>query len=79
LSFFKFSGIVGPKLSTPLANGFIGDRDATFGKQLFDFTEAQAKTMVQPDGMANNFGGESVTLVGEYIGFFMRPSLPNAR
>jgi hypothetical protein len=46
-----------------LTNGFIGDGDATFGEEFFHFTEAQTKTMVQPDGVANNFRGKPVTVV----------------
>ena len=32
LPFFEFSSIVRPKLLTPLPNGLIGHRDATFGQ-----------------------------------------------
>jgi hypothetical protein len=32
LPFFEFSSIVKPKLLTPLPNGLIGHRDATFGQ-----------------------------------------------
>jgi hypothetical protein len=47
----------------PLPNGFIGDRDASFGEEFFHFTEAQTKTMVQPDGVTDNFRGKTVTVV----------------
>ena len=64
-------------LSAPLTNGFIGDGDATFGQQFFDFTETEAETMVQPDGVANNFGGKAMTLVGG-CRVFHQASLPNS-
>jgi hypothetical protein len=63
LSLFEFSGIVRAKLLAPLTNGFIGDRDATFGKQFFDLSEAEAEPMVEPHGVTDNFGGKAMTLV----------------
>ena len=45
LTLLQFPRIGQPKLLVPLANGFIGDRDASFGEEFFDFPKAQAKTM----------------------------------
>jgi hypothetical protein len=63
LSLFEFSGIVRPKLLTPLPNRFICDGDPTFGKEFFDFTKAEAEPMVEPDGVTDNFRGKAMTLV----------------
>jgi hypothetical protein len=52
-----------------LTNRFIGDGDITFGEQFFDLTEAEAETMVQPDGMTDNFGEKTIALVGGIFGF----------
>ena len=68
LSLFEFSRIVRSKLPAPLANGFVGDGDASFRQSLFDFTETQAEAMREPDGMTDNFGGEPVALVAELVG-----------
>jgi hypothetical protein len=51
-----------------LAKGFIGDRDASFGKQLFDLSETEIEPMVQPDGVANNFGRKTMTLIARCFG-----------
>jgi len=59
-----------------LTNGFIGDSDATFGRQFFDFTETEAETVVKPDGMTDNFGRKAMALVGGYR-VFHQASLPN--
>ncbi len=69
LSFLQFPRIGWPKLSAPLTNSFIGDGDATFGQQFFDFTETEAETMVQPDGVANNFRRKAMALVAGLFGF----------
>ena len=47
-----------------MANGFIGDRDASFGEDFFYFTKAEAEPMLQPDGVTDNFRGKTMTLVG---------------
>jgi hypothetical protein len=55
--------MVRPKLLTPLPNRFICDGDATFGKQFFDLSEAEAEPMVEPHGVADDFRGKTVTVV----------------
>src|SRR5438093_1163430 len=39
----ELSGILLTKLTTPLANGFIGHNDAAFKEQFFNIAEAQAE------------------------------------
>jgi hypothetical protein len=53
----------------PLTNGFIGERDTSFSEEFFHFTEAQTKTMVQPDGVTDNFRGKPVTLIAGWLLF----------
>ena len=69
LSLLQFPRIGRPKLLAPLANGFIGDSDASFGEEFFHFAETEAEPMVQPDGMADNFGRKTVTLVAGCLNF----------
>ncbi len=57
LAYLEFSSIGWSKLLTPLTNGFVGHRDASFGEQFFDFTETQGESMVKPDGIPYNLGG----------------------
>jgi hypothetical protein len=51
----QFSGIVRTELSTPKSNRFIRDDDSAFGEKILDISEAQAETMVNPDGIADDF------------------------
>jgi len=57
LAFLEFPSIGWPKPLTPLTNGFVGHRDASSGEKVLDFTDTQGESMVQPDGMTDNFGG----------------------
>jgi len=75
---FELASVVRPKLLAPLANCFIGDRDAALGEQLFHFTEAEAEPMLEPNGMADDFGWKAVTMVDGWFSLH-RPSLPKAR
>jgi hypothetical protein len=76
LSFFKLTRIGRSKLLTPLTNGFIRDGDTTFRESFFNFAEAKAEPMGEPDGVADNFRRKTVTLVaGRWL--FHWPSLPN--
>ena len=43
--------------------------EKAFGKQLFDFAEAEAEAMVQPHGVADNLREETVTVVTGCGGF----------
>ena len=62
------SRIVGTTLPTPLTNRFVGDGDASFGEEFFDFTEAQTETMIEPDGVTDNFRRKTMALVANCFG-----------
>jgi hypothetical protein len=51
------------KCATPLADGLVGHDDLSDGHQLFDIAIAEREAIVQPDGVADNLGGETVALV----------------
>ena len=55
LSLLQFVGIDRAKLFAPLANGFVGHHDTLYDEEFFHFTKAQGESMVQPDGMTDNF------------------------
>jgi len=48
---------------TPESDGFITDCDASLGQEIFNITIAEIEAVVQPDCIADDFGGESMTLV----------------
>ena len=61
--FSEGSGVLGSKLQTPEADGFVRNNDATLGEEILDITEAKREPMVQPNGMADYCGRKSVAFV----------------
>ena len=59
----QFSGIVGTELLTPDSDCFLRDDDSAFGEKILDIPEAQAETMVSPDGKADDFWRETMTVI----------------
>ena len=68
LSFFKLMSIGRYKLLAPLANCFVGDRDATVGKQFFDLSKTKEEPMVQLDGVTDDLRWKTKTLVAGPVG-----------
>ena len=56
LSSLQLPSVVGAELPAPLANGFVGHDDSSFGQQILNIPEAHAVSVVEPDGMADDFG-----------------------
>ena len=56
-------GVVGAELPAPLPNGFVRHDDAAFGQQILNIPEAQAVSVVQPHGVADDFGRKAVPKV----------------
>jgi len=51
------------ELQTPLPHRLIADGDPAFGQQLFDLAKAQAKAVVQPHGVTDDFRGKAMVLI----------------
>jgi len=51
------------ELLTPLPNRLVGHSDAPLSEEIFGIAEAQTETVVQPDGMTDDFRRESVATV----------------
>ncbi len=51
------------KLAAPGSNGFVGYGDATLREKILDITKAQGEPMIQPDGMADDFGRKAVASI----------------
>ena len=47
----------------PSSDGFIRDNNSAFGQKIFNITEAQTETMIDPYGVADNFRRETVSVV----------------
>ena len=67
--------ILGTELPTPLSDGFLGNQDPPLCQEIFDITEAQAEAVVEPDGVADDLRGKSVSVVAGCIIVHL-PSLP---
>ncbi len=59
----EIPGVVGPKLPAPLSDGLVGYDDSPFRQKYLDVSEAQRESMIEPDGMTDDFGRESVSVV----------------
>jgi hypothetical protein len=63
----QFSGIVRTELPTPDSNRFVRDDDSPFGEKILDISEAQAETMVNPDGITDDFWRETMTVIARPV------------
>ena len=63
LSLFQSSRRGRAKFQAPPPDRFVGHNDTPFGQQFFHFAEAETEAMVQPHGVANDVGRETVALV----------------
>ena len=66
LSWLQLPIVVGAERPAPLPNGFVRHGDSSFGKQIFDISEAHAESVVEPDGMTNDLGRESMSAVAVF-------------
>jgi hypothetical protein len=57
------SSIGRPKLDTPTSNCLVGDGNTPFSKKVFDITEAECESMVEPDGMADDFRRKPMSFI----------------
>ena len=55
-----------PKFDAPISNCLIRDGDTTFGKQIFNIAKAECESMIEPNGMANDFRGKPVTFINGF-------------
>ena len=58
------AGIDSTELDTPESDRFSSDCNATLSQQIFDIAVAQVESVVEPDGVTDDVGRESVALVG---------------
>jgi hypothetical protein len=56
-------GVVLPKPPTPLADRFVGHRDAAFEQELFHVAVAQGEAIGEPDPVADDCARQAVVLV----------------
>ena len=56
-------GLVGTELHPPLADCFAGNCEAALREEVLNVSKAETKAVVEPDGMADDFGRKSVSPV----------------
>src|SRR5713226_8808067 len=52
------------KLQDPAANGLVADAQTSRGQQILDVSVTQGEPQIEPNGVANNLGWETVAGVG---------------
>ena len=76
LSSLQFPCVFRTELRTPLSDCFVRYDDPAFREQIFHIAKAQAEPIVMPDGVANDFRRESVSMIGGSMMSYHGFSLP---
>ena len=64
----KFAGVFGTELPAPLSNSLIRNYDPALCQQIFDNSETQTESMMEPNGMADGIWRESMSPMVGNIG-----------
>jgi len=62
----ELTSISGSKLDTTQSDRLIADRDALFCQLVFDVTEAQIESVIDPDCVADDAGVKAISFVGTH-------------
>ncbi len=73
---FQLVGVVWTKPTAPLPNRFIGNLNSKFCQKIFDVAETEAEPVVQPNGVADDFWWEPMSVIQWFCVLHGR-SLPN--
>ena len=63
MSSLQALGVVDSECRAPSADGLLGHGDSAFGEQIFDISEADAESAVEPDCVSNDFARVAVSVV----------------
>ena len=61
---FEAPSVSNPKFDAPESDRLVADSDASCSEKILNITTAQIKSMVEPNGVTDDFGWEPVTLTG---------------
>jgi hypothetical protein len=78
LSSLHRSGVRRAEFPAPLPDGLIGDDYPTLSEPILDITKAEAESMIEPNGLADDFRREAVAPVRDLVSCHV-PSLTAAR
>ncbi len=59
------------EFQAPLAERFVGEGDAAHSHELFHIAIAKVEAEVQPEAMAQDLGGETMSAVERDVGLFI--------
>jgi len=59
--------ILRTKSRAPLANRFVGHRNSTFCKEIFDVTETECESMIEPYRVGNDVGRKTIAAIRECL------------
>jgi hypothetical protein len=59
---FRSAGVNSTEFDAPEADRFAADSDASLSKEIFDIAVAQIEAIVEPDGVGNDIGWESMVM-----------------
>ena len=63
LSSLQTLGTVEPELRAPPVDCRVGHCDSPFGEQIFDISEADTESVVEPDGMTDDFDWTATSVI----------------
>ena len=66
LSALEPSAEIGTELQIPAANRLVRYLNTPFGKDIFDISEVQVESMIQPDGVADDFGRKPAAVISRF-------------
>ncbi len=61
------TGVLRVEFEAPLPDGLVGDDDPALRQKILDLPKAQAKAMIEPDGVADDLGRKAVSAVAGRI------------
>ena len=64
----EYAGVFGTELSAPLSNGLVGDYAPSLCQQILNISVTQAKSMIEPNGMADDIRRKSMSVIVRSIG-----------
>ena len=64
----KYTDVFGTELSAALSNGLVRDYDPALCQQILNISEAQAESVVEPNGMADDIRRKSMSVIVGSIG-----------
>ncbi len=50
-----------------MADGFVGDRNSTFGKQIFDIAKTESESTIEPHGMGDDVWWKTIPTLNEFM------------